>query len=97
MAAEFARASIRKEYETKTMSDAVDYAKKDIQEIFSPFFRSDQVEVRKESGTGLGLAISKTLVDLHGGNIAVTSELNKGTEVVVTLPRTSSAPTVNDR
>jgi PAS domain S-box-containing protein len=68
-----------------------------LENIYSPFFRSDQTEIRDESGTGLGLAITKTLVDLHGGTIETVSELNVGTEITVTLPDASSTPTVDAR
>ncbi|MBN4064759.1 GAF domain-containing protein [Dehalococcoides mccartyi] len=69
----------------------------DLENIYSPFFRSSQIEVREEMGTGLGLAISKTLVSLHHGSIGAISELNVGTKITVTLPGASPAPTVNAR
>jgi PAS domain S-box-containing protein len=65
---------------------------KDLNEIFSPFFRSEQIEVREESGVGLGLAISKTLITLHGGALTVDSELGKGTVMTLTLPGATAAP-----
>ncbi|MBA3993035.1 MAG: hypothetical protein C0469_05855 [Cyanobacteria bacterium DS2.3.42] len=40
-----------------------------------------------ELGSGLGLAICKTLAELHGGTIAVKSEVGEGTEFVVALPK----------
>jgi PAS domain S-box-containing protein len=67
----------------------------DIENIYSPFFRSNQHEVREEIGTGLGLAISKTLVDLHGGTINAKSVVDHGTTITVTLPGASPTPTVN--
>jgi len=69
----------------------------DLTNIFSPFFRSEQITVRDEIGTGLGLAISKTLVDLHSGTIKAVSELEVGTRITVTLPGASTTPTVNAR
>ncbi|MBC8453116.1 MAG: PAS domain S-box protein, partial [Chloroflexi bacterium] len=66
-----------------------------IENIYSPFFRSGQHEVREEVGTGLGLAISKTLVDLHNGTISAESVVNQGTTITVTLPGASPTPTVN--
>lgn len=54
--------------------------------LFDPFFRVQQQERSQTKGLGLGLAIVKDLVDLHGGNITVHSELDKGTQFTVTLP-----------
>jgi signal transduction histidine kinase len=49
--------------------------------IFEPYFST------KETGTGLGLAIVQKVVDVHDGIIAVTSNLNEGTQFVVKLPK----------
>jgi signal transduction histidine kinase len=49
--------------------------------IFEPF-----VTHGKTHGTGLGLAISKSIVDAHGGKIAVESAPNVGTKFLITLP-----------
>ena len=37
-------------------------------------------------GTGLGLAIAKEIVEKHEGKIKINSEVDKGTEVLITLP-----------
>jgi two-component system cell cycle sensor histidine kinase PleC len=42
---------------------------------------------KTKSGSGLGLAISKSLVELHGGSLAIESEERRGTTVTVLLPR----------
>ncbi len=47
--------------------------------VFEPFF------TLKEQGSGLGLAIVKSIVEAHGGNIELTSQLGRGTRVVITL------------
>ncbi len=39
------------------------------------------------AGSGLGLAVVKTCIDLHGGNLAIASQLHQGTTITVTLPR----------
>lgn len=48
-----------------------------------------------EGGTGLGLAVAKSLVDAHGGHIAVVSEAGRGTRFTVVLPATpGSGPSI---
>ena len=52
--------------------------------IFDRFYRVDSS--RSSEGTGLGLALVKSIVDLHGGSIAVASELAQGTRITLELP-----------
>ena len=49
--------------------------------IFEPFFTHG-----KSKGSGLGLSISKKIIEDHGGNLSVHSELDKGTCFTITLP-----------
>jgi signal transduction histidine kinase len=56
----------------------------DQKQLFEPFYRAGNVG--KIKGTGLGLSIAKNCVDLHGGHIAVESQLGIGTTFTVTLP-----------
>ncbi len=58
----------------------------DQQKLFTKFFRADDPRVRDVPGTGLGLSITKSLVEMHGGEIWVQSELGKGTTFAFTLP-----------
>jgi two-component system CheB/CheR fusion protein len=55
-------------------------AKDVLEHIYEPFFTT------KSKGTGLGLSVVRQIISLHNGDIAFASELNKGTEVTVTLP-----------
>lgn len=55
--------------------------------LFESFHRAHNVGAI--SGTGLGLAIVKNCVDLHGGSIQITSQVNVGTCVTVELPMPS--------
>jgi PAS domain S-box-containing protein len=54
-----------------------------IDQVFLPFFRASNTT---SSGTGLGLNIAKQIVEMHGGEIFVESEENKGTTFTVRLP-----------
>jgi PAS domain S-box-containing protein len=54
--------------------------------LFERFFRSSNAAERQIPGTGLGLAISKAIAEAHGGQIAVTSEVDVGTTFKVSLP-----------
>ncbi|NQW17049.1 MAG: HAMP domain-containing histidine kinase [Chloroflexi bacterium] len=60
--------------------------------LFTPFFRVDNVETRSESGTGLGLVIVKTIVESHGGEISVASEMGTGSTFTVKFPNCADAP-----
>jgi signal transduction histidine kinase/CheY-like chemotaxis protein/HAMP domain-containing protein len=57
-----------------------------IQHIFDEFRQADGSTSRKYGGTGLGLAIAKKYANLLGGNISVTSVLEKGSTFTLTLP-----------
>ena len=61
-------------------------SEEDIARLAQPFEQIDSQHSRKHEGTGLGLALSKSLVELHGGNFNIKSQLGKGTTVTFTLP-----------
>ena len=50
--------------------------------LFEPFFTTKP----PEQGTGLGLAVVHQLITAHGGHIDITSQVNEGTTVTLTLP-----------
>jgi two-component system NtrC family sensor kinase len=58
--------------------------------IFEPFFTTKEVG----KGTGLGLSISYGIIEKHNGNMDVISEPGKGTEFIISLPRTQTTQTV---
>lgn len=55
-----------------------------LQQIFEPYYST------KETGIGLGLPLTKKIIEEHGGQIAVASEVGIGTMFTVTLPRQPS-------
>ena len=59
---------------------------KDFEHLFDEFQRADSALARKVPGSGLGLAISKKIVETHGGNIWVESQVGKGSIFWVSLP-----------
>lgn len=70
-----------------TVADTgIGIAPEDIPKLMQPFVQLDNVYKRKTSGSGLGLAIVRSLVEKHGGTIAIDSALEKGTRITVRLP-----------
>lgn len=59
----------------------------DLPRVFERFYRVDKARSRAMGGTGLGLAIVDEIMQYHGGSIAVTSELGKGSNFYLKFPR----------
>ncbi len=58
----------------------------DIGKLFTKFYRAENAMKSQTEGSGLGLYIAKSIVQAHGGEIWVESELSRGTTVHFTLP-----------
>ena len=77
------------EYITITFSDTgCGIAEKDISHLFDLFYRG--TNSRREQGLGIGLSVVKDIVDLHGWNIAIRSELGKGSDFIIRIPKSTN-------
>jgi signal transduction histidine kinase len=60
---------------------------KDLGMIFDRFAQADSTGIRRFGGTGIGLSLVKETVEIHGGNISVTSTPGKGSSFRIALPK----------
>ncbi len=78
-----------------SVSDSgIGISKEDQEQLFTKFFRTQTAA--EVEGSGLGLTISKRLVELMGGQIYFTSQLNKGSTFVFELPLKLHSESVSD-
>lgn len=63
--------------------------------VFERFYRVDDPGVRETTGTGLGLSIAALLVQMHGGQIWVESEVGEGSIFYFTVPLAEGEPTAD--
>jgi two-component system, OmpR family, heavy metal sensor histidine kinase CusS len=60
----------------------------DLPHVFDRFYRVDQARRSGEGAhVGLGLSLVKSIVELHGGTVHISSELGRGTKVTLRFPR----------
>ncbi|TMC54422.1 MAG: response regulator [Chloroflexi bacterium] len=70
-----------------TVTDTgIGISESDLKSIFREFHQVDFGPGRKHEGTGLGLALTKRFALLHGGDVRVSSRLNKGSVFTLSLP-----------
>jgi signal transduction histidine kinase len=61
----------------------------DLPHVFEKMYRAERRQGRYVEGSGLGLSIVQRIVEQHGGDISVTSQMGAGTTFTVTLPQTA--------
>lgn len=69
----------------------------DLPHVFDRFWQADTSSERKHQGTGIGLALVKELVEAQGGTALVTSQVARGTIIVVRLPYTRADAAVTSK
>ena len=74
----------KKEVEIRFVDQGSGISEDDLQHIFEPFYRS--VNTHEVSGHGIGLPLTKRIIDIHRGKIAIESEVDNGTTIILILP-----------
>lgn len=76
-----------RDYTMITVSDnGIGISNDHITKIFNRFYQVDITATRRSGGTGLGLAICQGIMDAHGGEIEVISEIGKGSSFILYFP-----------
>jgi signal transduction histidine kinase len=70
----------------KVQDTGIGIKPEDYNHIFERFYRADKSRSRQMGGHGLGLSIAKWIVETHGGNIQLESEVGKGSTFVIRIP-----------
>jgi signal transduction histidine kinase len=72
--------------EISVSDTGIGIAEFEFEHLFEEFRQSDSDIAREQHGTGLGLALTKRFVELHGGQIRLTSKVGKGSVFTLSLP-----------
>lgn len=84
--------------EIAVKDEGIGIEKKHMEYLFQRFYQADKSLSRNAEGTGIGLSLIKKIVDLHGGNISVESEVGKGSIFKVMLPaKKTENPVIEDK
>ena len=72
-------------------------SKEEIENVMRPFGRTQNSISKSIEGTGLGLPLAKSIIELHGGELEITSNKKKsGTTIVIRLPKSRVVETAHD-
>jgi signal transduction histidine kinase len=72
--------------EISVSDTGIGIAELEFEHLFEEFRQIDSDIAREQHGTGLGLALTKRFVELHGGQIRLTSEVGRGSVFTLSLP-----------
>jgi signal transduction histidine kinase len=72
--------------EIRVSDRGIGMREEDIPSVLQPFVQIDGSLQRRYNGTGLGLPLTKSIVEIHGGELAITSNLGVGTTIAIRLP-----------
>ncbi|MBT4019925.1 MAG: PAS domain S-box protein [Alphaproteobacteria bacterium] len=75
------------EMEIQVKDTGIGIAAEDMDAVFRVFGQAESAQDRRFEGAGLGLPLTKALVELHGGDFRLESELGVGTTVFITFPK----------
>lgn len=73
--------------EIKIEDTGIGMSHTDLKHIFDRFYRADKSRSRAVGGSGLGLAIAQRIIESTDGSIHIESEIDKGTTVIVQIPK----------
>lgn len=79
----------KKSLNISVKDEGIGINKNDLKKMYQPFYRGSNAQFLP--GDGLGLAIVKKLCDLHKSNLMCVSEVNKGTEFILSIPQKNKA------
>jgi len=65
--------------------NGIGISEKDLPMLFERFYRADKSRSRRSGGAGIGLTIVKTIIDAHGGDIKISSNVGQGTIVTIII------------
>ena len=77
---------MEKQIAFEVSDDGIGIASDKIGKLFTPFTQVENIFTRAHTGSGLGLSLVKRLVELHGGQVKMTSIEGRGTTVTVYFP-----------
>ena len=73
-----------KQIQLKIIDKGIGIAKRDLENVKTPFHRGNNAI--KMVGSGIGLTLSSKIIELHNGSLEIQSKLNEGTKIIVKLP-----------